>query len=74
MTMKNKSLSEKIGKDRGIFCDVDVLRVIDVKEFIKDLKKNKRPEFTESPYTQCFNDGVNFILEELDKLAGKDLI
>jgi len=38
---KEFNLSEKIGKDRGIFNDVDVLRVIDVKEFIKMLKEKK---------------------------------
>ncbi len=39
------SLDEKIGKDRGIFNDVDVVRVLDLKESIKELKgfvdKNK---------------------------------
>ena len=28
------SLSDKIGKDRGIFNDVGVIRILDVKEFI----------------------------------------
>tara|TARA_R110000744_G_scaffold63056_1_gene129804 strand:+ start:108 stop:302 length:195 start_codon:yes stop_codon:yes gene_type:complete len=60
------TLSDKIGKDRGIFNDVDVLRVLDVKEFIKELNKE---------LDNLFSNKINaFELQaRIDKLAGDKL-
>ena len=57
MTKQNKTLSERIGRER---VSGDYIKVRYVKQFIKDIKG-------------LFDDGA-LILEEIDKLAGNDLI
>lgn len=73
-----KTLSDKIGKDRGIFNDVDVLKVSDVKEFIKDFKVKiddwmRDLGIFESAEKVNIPDVLDLV-KELDNLAGAKLL
>lgn len=74
------TLSGKIGWDRGIFNDVDVLRVLDVKNFIKTIKQKKEQVIIESELLEKYfpkgdkrRGEVLAILGEINALQDKEI-